>query len=677
MRTFPYSGRCLIAILCVVSLLMGCRKRSEGHGQVEVVDIQLGNMLADFSPPTLADLDKQVEADGGWKDGALLNGLDLLRAQQQDEPILATVEEALQLKNDSNENNQKIKNALGRVAEEDSDVNFEATITRHTPQTLRSTNPLLGSSVTEFEVADLTSFGLFNFDANFRPFAIKEHVESWVSSADGMYDKVTLRKDLAWSDGTPLTAHDVEFTHRVIMTKEVAIPAVRSGPDKLKCVKAYDDHTVVFFHQEPLETNTWNILWPVIPKHVFQETVLQDPTLADSKEHVAINEKPIGAGPYAFVSASPNEVLLARNESYYMHDGKQVRDKPYFKQVRFRINPDASTALLGMKAGDVDNMILEAAQWSTQTDGEDFYRKNTKSRNIEWVSFSFFWNTKTPFFSDVRVRQAMSHAFDHKELLETLRYGRDEPCTGTYHRTSRWHPGDSNAIKNAPTPQVQDIAKAKQLLDEAGWIDSDGDGYRDKEINGKKTKFEFTVVVRNSKERTDICELLRQSLRPIGIVCNIGPLETATLQQKTSDKEFDAYFGGWGTGADPDTSENLFGTNQDRNYCSYSNAIVDEMFGEGRKLKKDRKKWRELKLWSDTETREYLGIDPALADQQPEREDCYATIQAVLWRDKPYTWLFYRNAYYAYSKKLRGYTYSPRGPFGFSPGFNSVWMTGQ
>ena len=162
-------------------------------------------------------------------------------------------------------------------------------------------------------------------------------------------------------------------------------------------------------------------------------------------------------------------------------------------------------------------------------------------------------------------------------------------------------------------------------------------------------------------------------MRPLGIACNIRPLETATLQDKTLNKEFDACYGGWGTGADPDTSENIFGTNQDRNYVSYSNEIVDEMFGEGRKLMRDRKLWRELKLWQDTEAFEYLGIDSDLADKRPGREDCYAVIQAILWRDKPYTWLFYRNSYYAFSKKLRGYTFSPRGPFGFGPGFDSVW----
>ena len=71
------------------------------------------------------------------------------------------------------------------------------------------------------------------------------------------------------------------------------------------------------------------------------------------------------------------------------------------------------------------------------------------------------------------------------------------------------------------------------------------------------------------------------------------------------------------------------------------------------------------------------GSIRGLPTSTPEREDCYAVIQATLWRDKPYTWLFYRNAYYAFSKKLRGYTYSPRGPFGFSPGFQSVWAAGH
>ena len=665
--------RWLLLPLCLV-LLVSCRKRPDDYGDADVVDFKLGNLLAEFTPPaTLDELNAAAETTGGWNESLVADSLQLLRDRQRDEPVLCTVEEALALRNDSNENNEKIKNALGRLPGNESDADFEQDITRHSLQSVKNTNPLLGSSVAEFEVSTLTGIGLFNFDWNFRPFAAAEYVESWQSSADGLYEKVVIRDDIVWSDGQPVTAQDVEFSFQVIMTEQIPIPAVRSGTDKLKCVKAYDDRTVVFFHNEALETNVWNINFPLIPKHVYESTIPQDPTMTESDDHVAIDQKPVVGGPYEILSRTPTEVVLQRRDSYYMHEGQQVRDKPYFKKVRFRINPDASTALIGLKAGDVDTMELMAAQWTSQTNNDDYYEKNTKARAVEWVSFSFFWNTQSVFFEDVRVRQAMSCAFDHQELLSTLRYGRDEPCTGTFHPTSRWHPGPGNAVKNMPQPMQMDRDRAKQLLDDAGWTDTDGDGYRDKEIDGQQRKFEFTILVRNQKERIDICELLKQNLRSVGVMCNISTLESATLQDKMLNKKFDAAYGGWGTGADPDTSDNIWGTGQNRNYVSYSNPIIDEMFGEGRKLQRDRKPWKELLVWADEETKRYLGLEPTLADQVPQREDCYAVIQAVLWRDKPYTWLFYRNAYYAFSKRLRGYTFSPRGPYSFGPGFSSVW----
>ena len=105
------------------------------------------------------------------------------------------------------------------------------------------------------------------------------------------------------------------------------------------------------------------------------------------------------------------EIVLTRREGWYMHNGKQVRDKPYFKEIRFRVIEDPSIALLAVKNGEIDEMLLTAEQWMTQTGDDDFYRLNTKASGVEWTFFAFQWNTKTPFFSDVRVRKAMSYAF--------------------------------------------------------------------------------------------------------------------------------------------------------------------------------------------------------------------------------------------------------------------------
>jgi peptide/nickel transport system substrate-binding protein len=238
----------------------------------------------------------------------------------------------------------------------------------------------------------------------------------------------------------------------------------------------------------------------------------------------------------------------------------------------------------------------------------------------------------------------MSYAFDHEEMLKTLRFGLDEPCNGTFHYTSRWAPkGDA-----APKPIQRDIRKAEQLLEEAGWIDHDGDGIRDKEINGKLRKFEFTILTNDVPERIAICNLLHQNLQQIGITCNVRPMEFTVLQDKTLNHEFHAYFGGWGTGAYPDSGENLWKTDADRNFVQYSNPEVDRLFDEA------------LKELDDS-----------------RREEIFAQIHLALWEDQPYTWLYFRNSYYGFNKRLRGYNFSPRGPFGYGPGFSSIWEAAQ
>jgi peptide/nickel transport system substrate-binding protein len=597
---------------------------------------KLGDMIKPFDPPTLDELNSKVK----WVDRPVVDAAPLLRERQAKEKQLATVSEALKLKNNSPQENEKILSGLGRLpSEEGKEVNWDATINRHSYGDVNSVNPILASSIVEFDISGLINFGLFSFDWNFNPFASKDSVVSWQSSEDRLYDKVVLRDDLTWSDGKPITAHDVEYSFKVILTEAVPVKAQRSGTDKLKWVKAYDDHTVVFFHQESLVTNEWNLNFSIIPKHVFEKTIAQDPLLNRLPEHVELENNPIVGGPYTIKSRTRGqEIVLERRESYYMHEGKQVRDKPYFKTVRFRIRDNPSVSLLTLKAGDIDEMILVPEQWRTQTTDDEYYKNNTKAYATEWTEFHFVWNCKSDFFSDKRVRQAMSFAFDHKEMIEKLRYGLDAPCNGMFNSSSKWAP------KPAPKPYEQDQDKAEQLLEEAGWVDSDGDGIRDKTINGKKVPFEFTILVNSKQDRIDICTLLKQSLDQIGIKCDVKPLEFAVLIEKLQKHEFAAAFGGWGTGTDPDTSDNIWGTGQERNYGHYSNPEVDKLFDAGRH-----------------------EFDPE------KRAEIYRKIHLLTYEDQPYTWLFFQNAYYGFNKSLRGYVFSPRGPYHYSPGFSSIW----
>jgi peptide/nickel transport system substrate-binding protein len=499
------------------------------------------------------------------------------------------------------------------------------------------------STSAEFDVLGLTGFGLFSFDRDLEPFAAAETVVSWQTSADGLLDKVVILDDLVWSDGQPITAHDVAFSFTVIMDPRVPVPAVRSGTDQLRGVHAYDDRTIVFFHREPFATNVWNINFPVLPRHVYAATWEDDPTLKDSPVHVQLEAKPVCGGPYEIVSrVRGQEIVLRRRDSWSTVNGSRVREEPYFREVRFRIIEDPNTSLLALKAGEIDEMMLQPEQWTTQTGDDEFYRRNTKVTAPEWVSFHFGWNLDTPFFSDRRVRRAMSYAFDHDRMLETLCYGLYAPCTGVF------APGSWMASRRKLATYRQDLDRAEALLDEAGWVDHDNDGVRDREIDGRLVPFEFSMLVSQQPHRIKICTLLKENLEQVGVRMNVRPLETTVLQQLTQEKKFQAFFGGWGSGTDPDTSDNIWATGAGRNFINYSNPEIDRLYVEGR---------REL--------------------DRAKRAEIYGRIQEILYEDQPYTWLYWRNAFYGFSRRLRGYVFSPRGPYHYAPGFGSMWKPGR
>ena len=634
------------AVACVAAVVAaGCSRSEKGRLVAEPEApattpeaSQSAPPEAAFEPPPLEALDR----DANWIDRPVKDALAVLREQQAKEPVLGTVAEALALKNDSVQANATILSALGRLPEK-GEADLEARIDRHVAGDLGSTNPILISSSAEFDILGLTGFGLFSYDRTLEPFANAETVVSWQTSADGLTDKVVLREDLVWSDGQPITAHDIAFTYKVIMDPRVPVPAVRSGTDQMRWVHAYDDRTVVFFHKEPLATNVWNINFPVLPQHVYEKTWEGDPTLKDSAEHVKLEEAPVVGGPYEIVERKRGQQVVLRRRANWSHvDGRQVREEPFFKEIRFRIIEDPNTSLLALKAGEIDELPLTPEQWTTQTTGDDFYASNTKVTAPEWVSFHFGWNIDSPFFADRRVRRAMSYAFNHDEMLEKLCLGLYKPAAGNF-------PDDSwMAPKKKLEPYKQNLDKAEALLDEAGWIDHDNDGVRDKEINGRLVPFEFSMLVNQQPLRVAICTLLKENLDQIGVRMNVRPTESTVLQQLTQEKKFQAYLGGWGAGTDPDTSENIWATGAGRNFTAYSNPEVDRLFAEGR---------REL--------------------DRAKRAEKYARIQEILYDDQPYTWLYWRNSFYGFSRDLRGYVFSPRGPYHYSPGFSSLWMPKQ
>jgi peptide/nickel transport system substrate-binding protein len=236
------------------------------------------------------------------------------------------------------------------------------------------------------------------------------------------------------------------------------------------------------------------------------------------------------------------------------------------------------------------------------------------------------------------VRQAMAYALNHDEMRKSLFYDLVTPGNGVF------HPDAWMASKNIK-PYVQDLDKAEQLLEAAGWTDSDDDGIRDKTVNGRSVPFEFTLITFEQPNAIKACTLLKNNLDQLGVVCHVKPTEFTVKTELALKHKFEALMGVWGTGTDPSTLDNIFATGQGRNFGYYSNPKVDELFDAGQ--------------------REF---------DREKRAAIYAEIHEILFEDQPCLWLFHRKTLWGLNKNVRGFNFSPRDPYGVEPGLNGLWV---
>jgi peptide/nickel transport system substrate-binding protein len=597
---------------------------------------------APFVPPPIESL-KDVK----WVPYKVAAAVEVLRERLSRQPAPTPDEEAFALRNAGAAENAKIASAVSRLPRSGDEVDWDATLVRWLFAQPKTMNPVLASTSSEFFLTNILFVTPFSFDADLKPLALAEVCVEWSTSEDGLLDKVVLRDDITWSDGAPFTARDIEFSFKVIMTPSVAAPD-RTQCSGIKAVKAYDDRTVVYFHREPLATNVWAINFQIIPRHLFAPVFAADPTLEKSEAAIHLSRNPVTSGPFRFVSwKADEEIVCERRPEWFERDGKTIRAKPFLKTIRFRTIQNRDKALLEFKAGNLDEMELSAEQWQAQTGGPDFLARGTKVYGEEWHYSFIAWNQHpvpdAPFFKDPRAREAMSLAFAHEEFLDKICQGLYRPAPGIFHPASGF-------ADPSLEPTKQDLRRAARLLAEAGWADSDGDGVLDKEIDGTRIPFRFTFLIgAGSFLARSVASLLRRDLEKIGVVCEAREVEGTQFFAMCKEHRFHSAAMLWGPGVDPDTLRNIWTTDAfkdeaGRNYIGYMNPEVDRLFEVGR---------REL--------------DPA------KRKEIYREIGRRIAGDFPYTFLYFRNAFFAVSKDLRGLNFSPRGPFNHFPGMHGFW----
>jgi peptide/nickel transport system substrate-binding protein len=391
--------------------------------------------------------------------------------------------------------------------------------------------------------------------------------ESYEISDDGLEIVYHLRDDIHFSDGVPITADDVIFTYQTIVNPKVDAAGLAILFDNVERAEKLDERTVRFVLKWPYfksleSTSLWDI--GVFPKHIYQFT--------DAREFNMRVSDPVGSGPYVFEKwETGKEIVLKRNENYW---GK----KPELDRIVYRFITNAVAAVQALKSHKVDIIIPEPDQYAELAADKQF---NKEFRCVSYWNpgapfYYIGWNEDTPFFNDKRVRLAMTHIIDREEMIDKLLKGYGKAITGPYF---------VNGPQNDPNikPWPCDPEKAKELLDEAGWVDSDGDGVRDKD--GVPFRFKFTYSSDNVFYQR-LAKLLKDEAAGVGIDVIPDPYEWSVIMTKITDREFEAIVMGWGGDILEDDYQLFHSSqigNRGSNYVGYRNAEVDRLLVEIRK----------------------------------------------------------------------------------------------
>ncbi|RMF46595.1 MAG: peptide-binding protein [Deltaproteobacteria bacterium] len=468
--------------------------------------------------------------------------------------------------------------------------------------------PILATDAASADISGLVYNGLVRYDKNL--VLEGELAESWDISPDNLTITFHLRKGVKWHDGAPFTSADVLFTYQLYIDPDTPT-AYAEAYKQVRRAEAPDPYTFRVTYPKPYAPalGSWGL--NILPKHLLEgKDITKSP----------LSRSPIGTGPYRFVEWVPGEkVVLEANEDYF-------EGRPYLKRVVYRIVPDQSTQFMELQSGGLDLMDLTPIQYTTQTNTPAFARNFNKYRYLAFSYTYLGYNLERPLFQDKRVRQAISYAIDKKEIIDGVLLGLGQAATGPY-KPDTW-------VYNPKVKRYShDPDKARKLLAEAGWTDSDGDGVLDR--NGKP--FRFTIVTNQGNDlRVKSAEIIQRRLKEVGIQVKIRVVEWATfLKEFIHAGNFDACILGWRGGPEPD-QYNIWHSSKtgprQLNFIHYKNAEVDELLEKGR--------------------RTFV---------QAERKKIYDRFQEILAEEQPYTFLYVGEALPAVAKRFRGIEPAPAG----------------
>lgn len=415
-------------------------------------------------------------------------------------------------------------------------------------------------------VKDFTGFifeSLVRLDKNQKPIPLLS--DGWEVTDNGLVWNFHIRDNVYWHDKVKFTAYDVEYTFNYILKNSI----YNSYKDNLQNVTTFaavDDNNFRIVLKKPNSFTAELMTFPILPRHLTDKN-----SVLLSKEY-----KPIGTGPFKLYSYEENKriVLEANPDWWYTAGSEDISEKlPYIDQIYVELYDNSAYAVGAFQTRDVDVNFNDTVDYDKYYGRYDLTIKKYTGNRFEFISF----NMNNPLLSDVSVRQAISYTVNKEKIIGKLlpekAVAADIPIV----------PGswlyDTNIISYSPS-----IAKAKSILEEAGWQEENGIFY--KRINWVKTPLKLELLVNDDNElRKLIAYEIKEQLAEAGFDIQVKEMNWEELIKKVDKKDYDMVLMGCSAPSVPDISflysapyipdysspESVRG----RNIAGYSNPKVD------------------------------------------------------------------------------------------------------
>jgi len=460
------------------------------------------------------------------------------------------------------------------------------------------------------------------------------------ASEDNLSFQYEIKKGVLWDDGTELNAEDVAFSVKLMLCPLTNNAQIRSNyTTVIKSIELDPSNPMKFI------MHAQNIHWD--NKFIFSEIFIQQKSLWDPKkilDNVSFknllsenfNEteelqewfnsynnadnsyKPqllVGLGAYQVTQWEASQyITIEKKKKWWGGNDSSVYSKAYPEKIIFKIITEDASSYLALKNQEIDVTTRIGTVKLMKLQEREYFNDNYDSDFLDQYSFSYMGlNMKPdgikqkPFFVDQKVRRAMAYLIPIDEIIEVMMHGKGSrqaslisPLKSTYNDT----------LKLIPL----DIEKAKELLTESGWVDTDGDNIRDKMINGVKTPFSFKLSYMSSPISKEIVLMIKESIYKAGVVAEPTPMDFTLFYKNAMDHNFDGMMGGWGGSA---------WVTKGSNFCGFGDAESDALIEQAN-----------------------LTLD------KEKHNNALLKLQAKVYEDQPYVFLYATKRKFAIHKRF-------------------------